>query len=171
MTSGYYTTTQSETFTVTHARHIVAKVAADLKRMQRFYGQPHDNDIDTYEKESTALLRGDYLDTITYGFHRGGVWVFALKYVARQGGVLIADDTPGRVPLGVDTRGCQFASFLEGNGRWDALGEDAKRHVYADAGLRYFRVPGAGYGEGGRDWNADKVYSAAGRGVLRHTIG
>ena len=35
-----YTITETTTFTVTHARHMAAKVSADLKRMQRFYGYP-----------------------------------------------------------------------------------------------------------------------------------
>ena len=42
-----YTVSQTNTFTVTHARHMAAKVAADLKRMQRLYGQPSDIDITT----------------------------------------------------------------------------------------------------------------------------
>ena len=33
---------QSATFTVTHARHMAAKVATDLKRMQRLYDVPSD---------------------------------------------------------------------------------------------------------------------------------
>ena len=35
-----YTLTETTTFTVTHARHMAAKVATDLKRMQRLYGEP-----------------------------------------------------------------------------------------------------------------------------------
>ena len=43
-----YSYTQTTTFTITHARHLVAKVATDLKRMQRFYGSPNDDDIVDY---------------------------------------------------------------------------------------------------------------------------
>ena len=35
-----YTLSETRTFTVTHARHMAAKVATDLKRMQRLYGSP-----------------------------------------------------------------------------------------------------------------------------------
>ena len=38
--SDSYTISESESFTVTHARHMAAKVATDLKRMQRLYGSP-----------------------------------------------------------------------------------------------------------------------------------
>lgn len=169
MTSGYYTTTQSETFTVTHARHIAAKVATDLKRMQRFYERPDDREIDTYEKEVVALLRGDYLDAVTYGFHRAGTWVVALKYAARQGGVVVVDASPGNVPMGADVRDCAFGSFFAGNSQWRTLTEEKKRQVYANAGLPYFRVLGDDY-DASNQWHADKVYSAGGRGVLRHVI-
>ncbi len=50
MTSSY-TVSESTTFTVSHARHMAAKVAADLKRIQRFYGAPSDAEIADYEAE------------------------------------------------------------------------------------------------------------------------
>ena len=50
--------TESAAFTVTHARHMAAKVATDLKRMQRLYDFPSDADIDAYEAEVIALLKG-----------------------------------------------------------------------------------------------------------------
>jgi hypothetical protein len=37
-----YTFSESTTFTLTHAKHMAAKVATDLKRMQRLYGYPSD---------------------------------------------------------------------------------------------------------------------------------
>src|ERR1700683_1385252 len=52
------TVSETETFTVTHARHMAAKVAADLKRMQRFYGSPSDSWIGHYEAEITHFMKG-----------------------------------------------------------------------------------------------------------------
>ena len=166
MTGGYYTTTRSETFTVTHARHIVAKIGTDLKRMQRFYGRPSDREIADYEKEAVALLRGDYLESVEYGFHSNGRWVVALKYAARYGGVLISDDTPGRIPLGSDVSGCGFTSYLRSTRKWHDLPEYQKERVYADAGVSFRRVPRRGYV--GNWGGGDKTYSAGGRGVVRH---
>ena len=37
--------------------HIAAKVATDLKRMQRFYGKPSDERIAAYEAEATEFLK------------------------------------------------------------------------------------------------------------------
>ena len=69
------TTTQTTTFALTHARHIGAKVATDLKRMQRFYGQPSDGYIADFETEVVELLKEGYLGTVIYGFQRDGGWI------------------------------------------------------------------------------------------------
>ncbi len=63
-----YTFAGSLTFSVTHARQIAAKVATDLKRLQRFYGQPSDGDINNYEYEVVTLLTAGYLGRVWYGF-------------------------------------------------------------------------------------------------------
>src|SRR5262245_46466641 len=61
-----YTISESESFTVTHARHIAAKVATDLKRMQRLYGIPGDAGIAEYEAEIIQFLKAGYLGTVWY---------------------------------------------------------------------------------------------------------
>ena len=169
MPSGYYTTTRSETFTVTHAWHIVAKIGTDLKRMQRFYGRPNDQEITDYENEAVALLLGDYLDWVTYGFYKNGQWIIALKYAARYGGVLIADDSPGRLPLGVDVSSCHFTSMLAYTNKWRQLNDIQQQQLYKNAGVSFTkREPGSDYYGA---WRSDRTYSAGGRGVLRHTLG
>ena len=169
MTGVVYTSTYSQTFTVTHAQHVAAKVATDLKRMQRFYPQEwaDDDDIDYYEREAVILLKGNYLQSVSYGLIRGSQWIVALLYVARYGGVLIADDDPGRVPRNANASGCQFGSVLQGTAKWHQLNDVQKRRVYADGGISLIREEGEGF-QG--NWRADKVYSAGGRGVLRHVI-
>lgn len=98
--------TESSTFTVTHARHMAAKVATDLKRMQRFYGSPSDSKIAEFEAEATEMLKAGYLETVTYGFKRDGNWVEpTLRYTARDlAGTAANDDDPGRVRPGADIR-------------------------------------------------------------------
>ena len=168
MSYGTYTTTESETFTVTHARHIAIKVGTDLKRMQRFYESPNDERIANYEKEAIALLEGDYLDRIEYGFKTNdGTWRMALKYEARHGGVLIADDSPGGIRPGIDIMNCQFHSFLVTNYRWAALSEEDKERIYKEAEVSFRRTEGH---EPLGNWTVDKVYSTGGRGVQRSSL-
>src|SRR5665648_439380 len=63
--SSSFTFTDTQTFTVTHARHIASKVATDLKRIQRFYGNPSDSLIEKYETEIIEFLKKGYLGTVT----------------------------------------------------------------------------------------------------------
>lgn len=102
----------STTFTLTHAKHMAAKVATDLLRMQRFYGRPYTSDIDTYEAEVTALLRTGYLGTVTYGFKRDGNWIEpTVRYTARDlMGASEIDDDPGKIRPGKDISGGSFYS-------------------------------------------------------------
>ena len=163
-----YTTTKSTTSTVTETRHISFKVGTDLKRMQRFYAMPNDEQIKDYERELVALLMGDYLDKIEYGFMTDSrVWRLALRYQARYGGVLISDDDPGSIPLGVDLSGCRFHSFFIGTQKWEYLSEHDRVRVYEDAGVMLRRI--AGTEPSGR-WFADRTYSAGGRGVERASV-
>jgi len=105
-----YSYTESTTFTVTHARHMAAKIATDLKRMQRLYGQPYDWQITQFEEEAVAIMKAGYLADVTYGFKRNGQWIEpTLKYTARDlAGASAGDDDPGRVLPGKDISGATF---------------------------------------------------------------
>ena len=118
-----FAVTESTTFTVTHARHMAAKVATDLKRMQRIYGFPSDADIDAYEAEVIALLKEGYLGTVWYGFKRDGRWIEpTIKYTARDlHGGSAADDDPGRIRRRAEISGAVFHSFLTYSRAWDDL--------------------------------------------------
>ena len=111
--SSSFSYTDTVTFTLTHAIHIAAKVAADLKRLQRLYGAPSDVDIANYETEIVALLKAGYLGAVTYGYRRNGNWVEpTLRYTARDlAGAAANDDDPGRVRPGADVTGASFYSL------------------------------------------------------------
>lgn len=164
-----YTITESATFTVTHARHMAAKVSADLKRMQRFYGQPSDSDIVNYESEAIELLKAGYFGTLTVGFLRGGQWIEpTLRYTARDlAGMAANDDDPGRVLPGRDISGATFHNYMTYSAAWDALSESHK-----DAFKR--RMPFYRTGMAQPTVNGylvdDKTYSAGGRALNRASV-
>ena len=66
-----YSISKTESFTHTDARKLGAKVATDLKRMQRFYGYPSDSCIADFEAEivdrgeiaeaACQIMAGDHL--------------------------------------------------------------------------------------------------------------
>ena len=109
-----YTQTETKSFTETHAKHISSKVATDLKRMQRFYGDPDDARISSYERELIELLKKGYLGTVTYGYKKGSNWIEpTLRYTARDlSSISGADDDPGKVAVNANIEGASFYSFL-----------------------------------------------------------
>ena len=121
--SSSFTVTETRTFTVTHARHMAAKVATDLKRLQRLYGEPSDMSIAEHEVEVVALLKAGYLGTVTYGFRRNGCWIEpTLRYTARNlAGTTANDDDPGRIRPGANIDGASFYSYLTYTAAWDKL--------------------------------------------------
>lgn len=127
--SNSYTTTNTTTFTATHARHISAKVATDLKRIQRFYGQPNDKWIAVFEQEAVILLKNKCLETVAYGFLRDGIWIKpTIIYTARSlEGTSSADHDPGRVLPGADVSDADFYSYLTYSLVWEHMSWEEKK--------------------------------------------
>lgn len=164
-----YAATATASFTVTHARHMAAKIATDLKRMQRFYGAQSDNEIAAYEEELIELIRGGFLSTVTYGFRKDDVWIEpTLRYTARDLGYgSSADDDPGRVRPGAPTAGACFHSYLTYSATWDALSSDQKEAVKERLPFRRTGAPEpsiSGY------LYSDRTYSAGGRSLERASV-
>lgn len=164
-----YTLSESQTFTVTHARHMAAKVAADLKRMQRFYGSPSDADIASYEAEITEFLKAGYLGTVTYGFKRDGSWIEpALRYTARDlNGLAANDDDPGRVRPSANVDNAIFHSFLSYSSAWYGASESEKEAFRKCLPFTRSGMPEPGVSGYLSD---DRTYSSGGRALNRASV-
>jgi hypothetical protein len=158
------TFTTSRTFTITHARYVTSKVAADLRQLHAFYGRPSEGAIDDYAEEAALLLRDGYLERVDYGFQRDDRWVLLLRYLARSDGTL-TDENAGRVPAGVDIIGTSFSSYLTNTSRYFALSAAEREAV--DAILPIRRSHGAESGFVSGTWAGDRSYSSGGTGVQR----
>lgn len=163
------TVSHSQTFTVTHARHLAAKVATDLKRMQRFYGRPSDREIDYYEAEAIELLKAGYLGTVKYGFRRNGSLVPpTLLYTAHDlAAGAAADQNPGRVFPGADIRGADFYSYLTYSQAWWQASPAEREAV--EQRLPFRRESAAEPGLNGR-FVSDRSYSSGGRALNRSSL-
>jgi HORMA domain-containing protein len=163
------TTTESTTFTITHAQYLASKVAADLKRMQRFYDAPSDADISSYEDELAKMLKGGYVDTVTYGFRRNGDWIEpTLRYTARElAGLASADDDPGRIRPHANIDGAAFHSYMTYTRAWDELGESLR--IIFGATLPFVRK-GAPEPSVNGYMVDDRTYSAGGRALSRSSV-
>lgn len=164
-----FTTTTSNTFTLTDAKNLASKIATDLKRLQRLYGGITDTRISEFEAESTALVRAGYLGTVTFGFRRSGNWITpTLRYEARDlAGMLATDDDPGKIRPNADISGAEFHSYLTYSAAWDALtfnSQDAFKKT-----LPFYRTGAAAPGLVGYFSN-DRSYSSGGRALDRSSL-
>lgn len=165
-----YTASSTQTFTVTHARHMSAKVATDLKRIQRLYvGGPSDFDIANYESELTELLKAGYLGTVTYGFRRDGQWIEpTLRYTAQDlAGMSATDDDPGKIRASANVSGATFYSFLTYSSAWSTLSESEKDAFKKT--MPYYRGSAPEPGVSGY-LQSDRTYSSGGRALNRSTV-
>jgi hypothetical protein len=164
-----FTTSGSESFSITNARKLASKVATDLKRFQRFYGGvPIDLWIERYERELVELLKRNALTEVTYGFRRNGLWTPAVVRYRAFDGALDVDDDPGRVPMGVSVTGAAFSSFCETNANYSALSAAELQQIVATAG--FSRTNGTSPALEAGYWTQDRTYSSGGRGLGRSTV-
>jgi hypothetical protein len=164
-----YTLSETTTFTLTHAKHMAAKVAADLKRLQRLYGYPSDANIASYEAEMIELLKAGYLDTLTVGFRRQGLWIEpTLKYTARDlAGGAANDDDPGRVKPGANITGAAFYNYVTYSSAWFAMAS-AERDAF-ERRLPFHREGAPEPGINGY-LDDDRTYSSGGRAISRASV-
>ena len=162
-----FTTTETNAFTITHANYLASKVAADLKRMQRFYGSPSNAMIEKYKKEIALYLKHGYLEKVSYGFKKDGNWIEPTLIYNAIDIDSSANDDPGKIRPGKDISGASFYSFLESSSKWSRLPESEKEKF--KEGLPLSRgtadTPGInGYLE------SDRTYASGGKSLSRSTV-
>jgi hypothetical protein len=167
--SSSYSISESTTFTLTHAKHMAAKVATDLKRLQRFYGSPSDTAIANFEAEVIELLKAGYLNTVTYGFRRGDNFIEpTLKYTAHDlAGSAANDDDPGRVRPGANISNATFHSYLTYTPAWHSLSTTQQETF--KKGLPITRAGAPEPGINGY-LSSDRTYSSGGRSLDRSSV-
>ena len=163
------TTSNSTSFTVTHARHLAAKVATDLKRLQRFYGGVSDTRIANFETEVTELLKFGYLGTVTYGFKKNDKWIEpTLRYTAKDLSGFGDDDDPGKIKPGMDISGANFYSFLTYSSAWDKL--SSSEQLSFEESLPFKRGTGTEPQVLNGFFADDKTYTSGGVSLGRSTV-
>lgn len=159
------TATQSQTWTITQAKYVTSKIAADLDLVRSHYGRPTAQAVSDYAEEAAQLLNKRYLATVEYGFKRDGKVVFSLKYEAKSDGTLLTDDRPGKVPSNLDLSGTEFYSWLTYSSVWSALDEASKANFKSKLPIQRTNgnepITGLGY------WEDSRSYSKNGEGVSR----
>jgi hypothetical protein len=164
-----FSVSDSESFTVAHAKRIASKVATDLLRFQTLYGSPTTQWIDDYERELVEMLKRDVVGYVEYGFKRDGKWTeAAVRYKALPGGTLVTDDDPGKIRPRLNVAGAPFTSFMSCNSnRWSKT--QAERDAIKQS-CPFQRTSGSAPALEAGNWTDDLNYVAGGRGLGRATV-
>lgn len=160
---------ESVTFSVTHARYLSAKVATDLKRIQRLYGSPSDSDIVNYEAELTEFLKAGYLDTVTYGYRRDGIFIEpTLRYTAQDlASGVGTDDDPGKIRPSKNIDGARFGSYMTYTDAYNSLSSEKQAAFKAKVPINRSTAPQPGVSG---YYASDSIYSSGGRALNRSSV-
>lgn len=164
-----FTNSETQTFTLTHAKHLASKVAADLKRIQRLYGFPSDSTITSYEDELIEFLQKGYLLEVTYGFQKDDKWIEpTLRYTARDlSGMMAGDDDPGKIKPNANISGADFTSYLIKNSTYHNLSLAEQESFQNSLPFKRTGAPAPsihGY------LSSDKIYSSGGKSLDRSSV-
>lgn len=161
--SSTYTT--SETFTLTHARRLAAKVAADMHQCQRFYGHLTDKEIENYQEELAVLLRGGYVKSYEFGFKtKDERRVVSWHYTVGPSGDLEGGRSGGLFSA-ADVSGAICFNFLSPSSEWFALSTAERDKIKADYSVR--RTDGSPPQDGSGYWDSSRHYTSGDVAVTR----
>lgn len=160
-----YSYTTSETFTLTHARRLSAKVAADMHQCQRLYGHLTDTEIDDYQQELAVLLLGGYVKSYEFGFKTSdGQRVVSWAYTVGPSGNLEGGRSGGLYPT-ANVSGAVMFNFLSYSSKWSALDSNEREKVKASYLVR--RTDGSPPQDGNGYWDSSRHYESGGTAITR----
>jgi hypothetical protein len=160
-----YSYTTTETFTLTDARRLAAKVTSDLRQCQYFYGRPSDTSIDAYQEELTVLLHGGYVESYEFGFQTSdGHRVLSWSYTVGPAGDLEGGRSGG-LYASADISNALWFNHLTYTAAWFALSLAARERVRAEYTLH--RTTQASPSDGDGYWESSRHYTSGGVAVTR----
>jgi len=164
-----YTTTitVSESFTLTHAKELSSRVAADMRLCALYYDRPSEADIERYAEELTQLLRYGYAAKYEFGFKCEETRVVAWRYTANSSGNL-EGGAPGRVYARGEVAAADFFNYLWRSEKWWKLPADERARF--ELGVPIQRTPSEPPTDGKGHWAADRSYAAGGVSLARETF-
>ncbi|EAR25266.1 hypothetical protein A20C1_01721 [marine actinobacterium PHSC20C1] len=160
----------SQTFTLTHAKHLASKVVSDLYQCRNFYGEPSEAQIARYQEELIVMLAGGYVKEYEFGFKKRDQRIVSWQYRVNASGDLVggADDRSGGIYARADISGATHFNFMSYSQAWFDLSSDETDTVKSkhpvDRNTGDLPSDGNGY------WHTDRTYSSAGVAIERKTF-
>jgi len=164
-----FTHTTTATFTVTHAKHLASKIAADLNACSRLHGQPSVTAVENYSDELVELLRYGYLSRYEFGFQRDDNRVLSWSYEVNSYGNIKTDDRAGKMSAYVDLDGTTFFNYTWYSSKYSNLTSD-QQSTFKDS-HPVNRTSGDPPSDGVGSWSGtEKNYSAGGTSISRQSF-
>lgn len=163
-----YSGTSTTSFTRTHAKHLAAKVVADLYQCSLLYGRPTADRVGDYQEELVELLAGEYVDSYEFGFKTNGMRVLSWQYTVGADGGLHGDSAAGSLLARAAVADASYYNFLSYSSKWSDLTSAERAAIKAV--LPFARGDGELPGDGSGYWQDDHGYSAGGVRVQRRTF-
>lgn len=162
------TFTKTTTFTITHARYLSSKVAADMHICAQFYGNPSEQSIRDFAEELAQYINEGYVSEYEFGYQRDNKRVVTWRYKVDDNGLISTDDRSGKVVPYVDIQGARFFNFLTPSTRFFMLPSDQQARF--EAALPIQRPNGSPPADGAGYWTSDRNYYSGGQGLNRQTF-
>ncbi len=157
-----YTTTDS--FTLTHARKLAAKVTADMHQCRLLYGDPTEAEVDRYNEELVVMLAARYVSSYEFGYQKGDRRIVSWYYTVAAAGDLEGGRSGGLYAK-ADITGASWFNFMTTNYAWSGLTEGERDKVRAEHTIH--RVTGDPPSDGSGRWVSDRAYVSGGVAVQR----
>jgi len=154
----------SESFTLTNAKKLAAKVTADMHQCRRLYGDPTEADIAAYNEELVVMLAGEYVTSYEFGYQKGDKRIVSWYYTITAAGDLEGGRSGGLYAK-ADTGGASWFNFMTTNYSWAGLSEAGRNAVRAKHGIT--RLTGDPPSDGSGRWVAARTYVSGGVAVQR----
>jgi Bacterial HORMA domain family 1 len=168
ITTMTHTITKTTTFTITHARYLSSKVAADMHLCAQYYGYPSESRIRDFAEELAQYINEGYVKEYEFGYQKDNKRVVTWRYRVDENGVISTDDRSGKVVPHVDTQGASFFNYLTQNSRFFQLSADQQSRF--KSGLPVQRTNGEPPSDGSGYWTSDRNYYSGGQGLARQTF-
>ena len=163
-----FTTTRSSTFTITNARYLTSKIAADMHLCANYYGRPSEQSIRDYAEELAQLLNDGYVEKYEFGYERNDQRIVCWHYKVDSLGLITTDDRPGKLVSTVETVGASFYNHLWYSSAWFELSLSERERIEFQLPVK--RVTGPAPTDGVGYWTSDKNYFSGGKGFSRQTF-
>lgn len=157
-------TTTTTTFTSTNARYLASKIAADLRQLRSFYGEPTERQINDLYDELVEMLAGGYMATYEAGFRKDGKRVVSQRYAVSTSG-LSTDERAGGIYARADVTGASWFTFMSYSRAWWNLSDAARKGVKDSVSID--RTPGEEPTDGNGYWETGRSYASGGTSTSR----